>query len=333
MNNSLHWLEGPVIAYPVGHSIVIMDTEHRTQKFIPCSPEAARITALAVSPNLKHLAVAEAPPAASDQPPNIAIYDLATLKRRKTLASPEPNPGDIVDMHFSPDSRLLLSQGAAPEWMLSLWIWEKGKLGSSLRTGAASGAVLSARFCPNESGFISVLGTNFVKVLRSADNVLKAAPPPLAKREPQEYTCQAWVAEGDKQRLALGCASGEILLVDGLELKAVLHSEGSAPVDSIVAWSKGFLVGQANGALAAFERDEREAYRRTKVFTLREPAKFICLAVSAHEAQLALATATGQILTLAVGNLEIMKPEEDHFELLCGVHSPCLGVNGLFEQA
>ena len=321
VHNSLQWLEGPLLAYAVGHSIVIMDTEHKSQKFITCSPDTERITALAVAPNMRHIAVAEAPPANSGSTPTITIFELATLKRRKTLAAAECGEGEVIDLHFSPDSRLLLAQGGAPEWTLSLWLWEKGRCNSTLRTGSSGAAVISARFAPNESGHVSVLGTNFLRIVRSSESALKLGPQPLAKREPQEYVGQAWLTDDpSKEKIAIGCASGEVLLIESHELKAVMHTEGSAPVDAIAAWSKGFLVGQGNSALAVFERDEREAYRRAKVFRFHDAAKLTHLAVSQTEALLALAVESGQIYTLALGSIEILKQEEDNFELLAGAH-------------
>ena len=304
--------------YPAGHSIVVTDAEHRSQRFVPCTPEASRITAIAVSPNLKHLAVAESYPVASGTPSTITVYELATLKRRKVLPAGEQHAGDILDVDFSQDGRFLLAQGGAPDWMLTLWVWEKAKVGCTLRTGVPGGAVLSVRFCPNDQNHVSALGSNFVKVLRASEGSLKPGPPPLAKRDAQEYTCQAWVNDGDRDKLAVGCASGEILLIEGVELKSVLHTEGNAPVDTLCAWSKGLLAGQANGGLATFERDEQNTYRRTKVFKLRNTARITALALGQHETQLALATDNRQLLTLPIGNVEILKPENDCFEQLCG---------------
>lgn len=298
-----------------------MDTETKVQKFIPCSSEATIVTALAVSPNLKHLAIAESYPESTPggQPPStITIFDLATLKRRKTLTASESGTADAIDLQFSPDSRLLLVQCCGPDWNLVLWVWEKARVGSCVPSAVGSASVLSALFCPNDSGLVSVLGTNSIKILRSTDNNLKPGPQPLSKRDPQEFTCQAWVSDGEKEKLAIGCLSGEILLVEGIELKAVMHTEGNAPVDYMLPWSKGFLVGQGNGAVAVFERDEREAYRRTKVFKLREPGKVLDMALSAHEANIAIAVDTGKVYTLPIGTIEILKPEEDNFELLGG---------------
>jgi cilia- and flagella-associated protein 57 len=322
VRNSVHWLEGPIIAFPAGHNIVVMDTETKMQKFIACSPDAGAITALAVSPNLKHLAVAEsAPKSAVGAQASITIFDLATLKRRKTLTATETGSQEIIDLSFSYDSRLLLSQGGTPEWNLILWVWEKARVGSVMRCGGGQATMLSAQFCPTDSGLVSVLAPTSIKILRSTDNNLKMGPQPLSKREPQEYTCQAWIADGDKERLAIGCLAGEILLIEALDLKVVMRTEGNFPVDRILPWSKGFMVGQGNGAVAIFERDERESYRRTKVFKFPEPAKVVSMALSSTEAHMAIAVDAGKLYTLPIGNLEILKPEEDNFELLGGTPS------------
>ena len=37
-------------------------------------------------------------------------------------------------MAFSPDGRLLAAQGSAPEWNLVLWIWEKSKVVTNVKT-------------------------------------------------------------------------------------------------------------------------------------------------------------------------------------------------------
>lgn len=46
---------------------------------------------------------------------------------------------DIASMAFSPDGRLLAAQGGAPEWNLVLWVWEKSKVVTSVKTTNAAG--------------------------------------------------------------------------------------------------------------------------------------------------------------------------------------------------
>lgn len=76
---------------------------------------------------------------------------------------------------------------------------------------------------------------------------------------------QAWVVDGEQERLIVGCVTGEVLVVESLDLKSVLHTEGGSAADCIVPFSKGFLVGQSNGAVAMFERDDRDSFLRSKV--------------------------------------------------------------------
>jgi hypothetical protein len=168
---------------------------------------------------------------------------------------------------------------------------------------------------------ISVLGSNFLRMIRCTDSTLKPALAPLAKRDPQEYLSHCWVTEGERERLVIGCVSGEILLVEHLDLKAVLHTDGGAAADCLVPWAKGFLVGQSNGALAVFERDERETYLRTKVLRFKEPHRPVALALGVNEAHLAVAVASGKLFMLAFGALEILKLDEDNFEPVAGADS------------
>lgn len=85
---------------------------------------SAGITALALTPNRRLLAVAEA--ALTERGcATVNIYDAATLKRRKMLSWPEMGSSSIVAVAFSGDGRLCLTQGGAPEWKLVLWTAEK----------------------------------------------------------------------------------------------------------------------------------------------------------------------------------------------------------------
>ena len=39
-----------------------------------------------------------------------------------------------MSLEFSPDGKTLAAQGGAPEWNLILWIWEKTKVGSMIKS-------------------------------------------------------------------------------------------------------------------------------------------------------------------------------------------------------
>ena len=83
VKDNLCYLDEQTVIYPSGHNIVIFNTEQKTQKFIPGTENTEGITAMAVSPNHKYVAVAER--AKEGEKAQVTIFDLHTLKRRKVL--------------------------------------------------------------------------------------------------------------------------------------------------------------------------------------------------------------------------------------------------------
>jgi hypothetical protein len=125
-------------------------------------------------------------------------------------------------------------------------------------------------FNPADLGLVSVVGQGIFKVFRTADSNLKLLPNALAKRDAQNYTCHAWMPEGsaEKERVVIGTDSGEMLVVDGGELRGVLPCDNGQGVESIATTSKGFVAGHEGGLLSIWEKidGEERPYRRTKVF-------------------------------------------------------------------
>ena len=109
--------------FVAGHNVVLHTLESKQQRFIPGTVDSEGITALAIAPARRLLAVAEKAEKAM-----VTVYDLTTLKRRKVLLSTDAGSQEYVCMSFSPDGKLLVTQGGAPEWHLVLWQWEKAKV-------------------------------------------------------------------------------------------------------------------------------------------------------------------------------------------------------------
>jgi len=87
VRDNVHYLDETTVLYAAGNQIVLHHVESNTQRFIPGSPDAEGITALALSPNRKYLAVAERAEKAT-----ISVIDITThAKRRKVLCSAEVN--------------------------------------------------------------------------------------------------------------------------------------------------------------------------------------------------------------------------------------------------
>ncbi len=128
------YLDEQSIIYPVGANLVIFNIDQKAQKFIPGSAGSEGMTALAVSPNKRYAAIAEK----RSEKPTIAIFDLTTLRRRKVLSVSESSSQEFVSIAFSPDSKYLISQLAAPDWTLTYWHWEKAKVMASTKSNGAT---------------------------------------------------------------------------------------------------------------------------------------------------------------------------------------------------
>ena len=84
VKNNISYLDETVVLYPAGHNTVLYNTDNRTQKFINGTDGSDGITALAVTPNKRMVAVAE-----SSDRGIVNLYDLNTLRKRKQLSTGE----------------------------------------------------------------------------------------------------------------------------------------------------------------------------------------------------------------------------------------------------
>ncbi|KIZ00159.1 WD repeat-containing protein 65 [Monoraphidium neglectum] len=323
----LQYAEDGSFIYPGGHTVVISAPDGKSQRFLPGTPDCECVTALAVSPNKRLLAVAE-----RAEKGVISVYDLQTLKRRKVLQAAEVGSQEYVSISFSSDGKQLLAQGGAPEWNLLLFAWERAKVAASVRTTNVQGVPLTkCSLSLGEGSLATALGPGVLRIFRVSEGGLKALPINNAKREGLPFTCQAWLpptggagaggdgadkgstaagaAAGDgrdKERQLLGTSDGEILLLEGTELRATLSCDtGGKSVESLVAYGKGFAAGQEAGLVTLFEKDEREkeGFRRARTFAVHDhPLRVRCLAVSPGEEQLALMLEGGPAFTLALLN-------------------------------
>ena len=64
---------------------------------------------------------------------------------------------EYVSMAFSPDGKLLIAQGGAPEWNLVLWVWEKSKVACIVpsRQGGGASLLTPASKRPKQSARVS----------------------------------------------------------------------------------------------------------------------------------------------------------------------------------
>ena len=122
------------------------------------------------------------------------------------------------------------------------------------------------------------MGDGIFKTFRTADSSLKLLTSSLGKRESFNYTCHAWLPD-DKERCIVACASGELLLVEGGEVKTVLQASDGQSIEAMVAYSKGFVCGSDGGVLTLYEKaeDAKELYKKTNTFRIENHAVRVCV--------------------------------------------------------
>ena len=260
VRDNTSYFDEQTVLYAAGNNVVIFNSEQKSQKFIPATEKSEGITALAVSPNRKYVAVAER--AAEGEKAQVTVYDLHTLKRRKVLqaVSADVSSREFVCIAFSPDSKGLLTHGGAPDWALVHWHWEKAKVGAVYKaSGSQAAAVYQCSFNPIDNTVVGVTGDGICRFLRINEQALKPLPGAMGKREPQGYLCHAWMSE---DRVIVATDAGDLLLLEAGELKSALTAAPAdgASIDSIVAYSKGFVCGA--GDIDAPHPDPRETPRQ-----------------------------------------------------------------------
>lgn len=331
----LHFVDENVVLYPAGHSVVIYNAEKKAQRFIFGS-EGARITALAVSPNRRFVAIAE-----SSDRAVITIYDVGTLRKRKVI-----NSGQIMSyvwMAFSPDGKYLLTLGSAPDYLLTNWMWEKIRPLHSVR--AASGAVADesqpspstattsspvmrqCSFCTADQSLVVVIGTAILCWYRvSSSGQLE----PIAHDFPvavHDFTSHVWL----RDTLALGTQAGRLFLTRPgttmfqQEINLGVPPDNGNVIHSLAAYARGLVVGSRLGTIFLVDITGLEA-SSAEIGALRRltvtksgtgaSADVTCLALNPSEELLAVATSSSRAYFLSLTNSDMLRPEEMKFEPL-----------------
>lgn len=142
----------------------------------------------------------------------------------------ESSATEFSSIAFSGDGKLALTQGAAPDWLLTLWHWDKAKPVVSVKTSPEpSRGVYQVSFNPQDPSIVCATGNGICKVrhphsprrtaatrltpplppapqfYRVADSFFKPITNSMSKREPQNYLCHAWLPE---ERVLVGTDTG-----------------------------------------------------------------------------------------------------------------------------
>jgi cilia- and flagella-associated protein 57 len=305
------------LVYVCGQQVVSMNTETKEQQFIvpatQSSYQSYGICSISCSPSKKTIAVAEI----VDPVAIVTLYDSQSLRRRKVLQYPELGSKEIRAMAFSNDGKLCITQGAGPEWNLVLWNVEKAIkiLGCVKISMSDENPVNQVSFCPWDANVILVLGKGLIRIFRVSEGQLRPVSVNV-RRDQANFISHTWLWD---DKLLLGTAGGEILFLEGLEFKAIVHplpndTSDPSPILSLAPISKGFVAGTTGGEMWSFslEEDIKEQYRREEVFYLpKREGGIISICVTADDA-LICATDTQQLFQFNLTNSSVSKDSSGH---------------------
>lgn len=262
-------LDESTVCWSGGRFVVFFNTQYATQDFIPCSDNCDHITAMAITNNRRSLAVAE-----SGEVPAIAIYEPQTKKRKRLLTLPagtELGSREYVALGFSADGRYLIAQGGFPDWNLVLWSIERGRhlamINSSDRTNPSQDrrVINQCSISPKDPAVVCVSGKQIFKLFRYGNGEFFQLPCQLGRGEAINCLAHVWLPPED--RIICSTDNGDLLLVENGEYmhQLPLSPSDSLSIDTLIAYSKGFICGGDMGLVTVFEKtDDKELYRKLR---------------------------------------------------------------------
>ncbi|XP_012560110.2 cilia- and flagella-associated protein 57 isoform X1 [Hydra vulgaris] len=347
VSNNIAYIDEHVIIYPAGCNCILYNIDQRTQRFIAGTEGNIGMTAIAVSPNKRYVAIGE-----KGEKAVVSIYDLHSLKKKKVLSSPDNTSIEFVCLAFSPDSKNLIVQGGRPDLMLLYWAWEKSKLLASCKASNHQSAVAhQVTFNPKDNEQVCVIGHCVFKIFRFIENNLKQFGNQKSDAS-CNYTCQAWLND---EQLLIGTDSGKVLLFDNGDLKGefiILKNDNSSvtqtvsktnigslesntlepvkkgtdlTISCIITYSKGFVCSGGLGVYVFESSDDKEIFKKTKEIKIPlnqsnhelSDDLISCIALSPSEETLLASSCKNQLYAITLSSADLGKQDEAiEFELL-----------------
>ena len=251
------------VIYPCGRHIGIRNVGTNDMKFIKQAEHLKEITAMALSPNRRFLAVCERhwnTPRA--QSAFISLYDLKSsdgklLKAHIDVSETEPSSQKLIkSVAFSHDSKNIAVVYDGPERKAIVWeAYNKNKIIGQYDFGKQT--VNRICFKPDDSHVVSTSGHGHWKLWRPQENTFNNFRKLTLNKETHIYTDHTWLMY---ERMAATTQEGEIVIVEDFEEKQLIDNafmtEDVHRVTCIREFSKGFVVGSDKGHMAMWVRSE-----------------------------------------------------------------------------
>ncbi|KAM6962429.1 cilia- and flagella-associated protein 57-like [Aplochiton taeniatus] len=339
--NNLCYFDEQTVIFPSGNNCVKYNVDQKWQKFIPGVEKSQGMYALAISANRRYLAVSERSDKAT-----ITVYDLQheQSKKRKVLSGGEIPVQEFVSLCFSADSKYLIGQSGAPDWILFYWMWEKQKVMATVKTSVTANPVKQISLNPYDNTQVCVTGNGIFKVFRYTEGTLKQST--FQKLDPHNFLSHVWMSE---ERVIAGTDTGKLMVFESGDLrwemvvttkrterwvKPVVEQtdQAAAPqlprITVITAYSKGFACSAGPGTVCLFDKtEEKDTYKKTREIKIPpdqccfEPSQaelqqIESLVISPSEETLVTSTEKGQLYSITLSSAEISKGAQAQFEYL-----------------
>ena len=251
-------LNDDCLVYLTGkHVAVYSYASQKSHRFILKNPKTSRVVAFCVSANRRYVALSEVLHPEPNGGIQVSVYNFSTASKVRELgrgrfpSSPEGAQPPVVGLHFSRDNKYLVTVTEAPDPQIYLWQLDKQRLAGM---SAIPHAVSQVTISPWAHWELCTTGTSVLRLWRAQGSQLKSTDP--VTREPSKayrYTCHTWF---DSEKLIAGTVEGDVLVIDGQELKLVLPAVlgPGRGVHCLCAVSRGFLAGGNEASLSLFER-------------------------------------------------------------------------------
>ncbi|XP_011306026.1 cilia- and flagella-associated protein 57 [Fopius arisanus] len=281
--SNAHYITDNDILYPVGNALAIHNFHERRQRLLRL-PEKYQINIIAVTPNKKYVAMCEV-----GDKPIISIYDVHSLRRRKTLGIPYdcPEVKKFTCVAFSFDNKYLAGVTDLPDQTMLFYAWEKGKVESSIKVinPQNPSALISQISCnPGDIGLVALAGRFSFKFLTCSETIWR--PYGFSKTDNLLISSICWL---NNDRLLAGTDDGRILFLENGDLKSIFKmsdvtqinlkvreefviypstEKSGEEIQGLVSFPKGFAFGYGPGRVLVFEKDGQHKFINKHIFTV-----------------------------------------------------------------
>ena len=249
--------------------------ETKQQQIINGIQTSKGISTMCQSVSRKYIGWAED----TEQAGVITVMDLQNNKKKQmTCLLDATKTYSYISMVFTRDEKQLLTLTAGPDHTLIVWEWNKQKPVNSHSLGYYS---LTALFLhPKEDEYCCVIGLNYFRrckfvaeVMTSKEVIFNTKKDAKDNVEPPLYLSHCVKVDDS---LILGTSQGELMQFKLNPNCDFLQSLSTSifdlrPIEVIIPYSKGFIIGTNNSSVYVYERNEGD----TKKPYIKSDKKYI----------------------------------------------------------